>query len=172
MIESTVNLRERNDQCYSDILNRIRTGNQTNEDIAKLWTRLTCGIPDSVQLDDPTFHSASKEGTNWRVLYTMLIRIIQNQPSVWVYCIQEFHHLSQGVTSQTVPEHVIPTDDNSCAGLPCSLKLAVEMLRQNIMCEYDLVNGVRGEEFMQYKYLVPMELRLWRLGQYSLLHKV
>jgi len=65
------------------------------------------------------------------------------------HCILEFHHLPQGVTSQTVPEHFIPTDDNGCAGLPCSLKLAVHvgalvMLRCNIMCEDGLVNGVGG----------------------------
>ena len=63
------------------------------------------------------------------------------------HCILEFRHLPQGVTSRTVPEHFIATNDNSCAGLPCSLKLAVGaqvMLRRNIMCEYGLVNGVCG----------------------------
>ena len=58
MIELTANMRQRNDMCYSEILNRIRTGNQTNEDIAKLRTRLTSGIPDPVQVNDPKFHSA------------------------------------------------------------------------------------------------------------------
>ena len=61
--------------------------------------------------------------------------------------ILESQHLPHGVTSRNVPEHLIPTDDNNCAGLPCSLKLAVGaevMLRRNIMCEDGLVNGVRG----------------------------
>ena len=51
------------------------------------------------------------------------------------------------MTTRTVPEHLIPTDENSCAGLPRTLKLAVGaqvMLRRNIMCEDGLVNGVRG----------------------------
>ena len=58
VIELTANMRQRNDTCYSEILNRIRTGNQTNEDIAKLRTRLTSGMPDPVQLNDPKFNSA------------------------------------------------------------------------------------------------------------------
>ena len=62
------------------------------------------------------------------------------------HCILESCHLPQGVTTQNVPEHLIPTDDNSCAGLPCTLKLAVGAqvtLICKIMCEDGLVNGVR-----------------------------
>ena len=43
---------------------------------------------------------------------------------------------------------IIPKDDNNCAGLPHTLKLAAGaqvMLRRNIMCEDDLVNGAHGE---------------------------
>ena len=46
-----------------------------------------------------------------------------------------------------VPERFIPLDDNDCAGLPRSLKLAVGaqvMLRRNILCEDGLVNGACG----------------------------
>ena len=61
--------------------------------------------------------------------------------------ILEFCHLPHGVTSQDVPEHLIPKDDNNCAGLPHTLQLALEaqvMLRRNIICEDGLVNGARG----------------------------
>ena len=50
--------------------------------------------------------------------------------------------------SRDVPEQLIPKDDNNCAGLPHTLKLAVGaqvMLRRNIMCEDSLVNGSSGE---------------------------
>ena len=59
------------------------------------------------------------------------------------HCILESCHVPQ------VPEHLIPTDDNSCAaaGLPLTFKLAVGaqvMLRRNIMCEDGLMKWVRG----------------------------
>ena len=46
--------------------------------------------------------------------------------------------LPHGVTSQDVPERLIPKDDNNRARLPHTLKLAVRalvMLRRNIMCD-------------------------------------
>ena len=60
----------------------------------------------------------------------------------------ELCSLSHGVTSRDVPERLIPKDDNNCAELPHTLKLAVGakvMLRRNIMCEDGLVNGARGD---------------------------
>ena len=63
------------------------------------------------------------------------------------HVILESRHLPHGVTSQDVPEHLIPKDDNNCAGLPHTLKLALGaqvMLRRNIMCEDGLVNGTHG----------------------------
>ena len=57
------------------------------------------------------------------------------------------YYLPYGVTSRDVPERLIPKDDNNCAELPHTLKLAVGaqvMLRRNIMCEDGLVNGARG----------------------------
>ena len=46
-----------------------------------------------------------------------------------------------------VPERLIPPNDNDCAGLPRSVKLAVGaqvMLRRYILCEDGLVNGAHG----------------------------
>ena len=60
------------------------------------------------------------------------------------YVILESRSLPHGVTSRDVPERLIPKDDNNCAGLPHTLKLAVGaqvMLRRNIMCEDGLVRG-------------------------------
>ena len=64
------------------------------------------------------------------------------------HVILESRSLLHGVTSRDVPERLIPKDDNNCAGLPHTLKLAAGaqvMLRRNIMCEDGLVNGARGE---------------------------
>ena len=63
------------------------------------------------------------------------------------HVILESRYLPHGVTSRDVPERLIPKNDNNCAGLPHTLKLAVGaqvMLRRNIMCEDGLVNGARG----------------------------
>ena len=59
VIELTANMHQRNDICYSEILNRIRTDHQTAENIARLRTRLTSGISNPVQLNDPKFQFAS-----------------------------------------------------------------------------------------------------------------
>jgi len=47
-----------NDTSYSEVLNRIRTGNQISEDIKLIKTRLTSGIINPVQLRDPKFSCA------------------------------------------------------------------------------------------------------------------
>ena len=51
MVELHTNMRQRNDTTYSEVLNRIRTGDQ-------LRTRLTSGIINPVQLRDAKFSSA------------------------------------------------------------------------------------------------------------------
>ena len=60
------------------------------------------------------------------------------------HVILESRSLPHGVTSRDVPERLIPKDDNNCAGLPHTLKLAAGaqvMLRRNIMCEDGLVSA-------------------------------
>ena len=58
MVELHTNMRQRNDTAYSEVLNRIRTGDHTTEDIRLLRTRLTSGINNPVQLRDAKFNSA------------------------------------------------------------------------------------------------------------------
>ena len=58
MVELHTNMRQRNDTTYSEVLNRIRTGDHTPEDIQLLRTRLTSGIINPVQLRDAKFSSA------------------------------------------------------------------------------------------------------------------
>ena len=107
-----------------------------------------------MQLCDPKFNSAlhllprkdqfEEYNTQW------LLDLAQTTPVYEFkaeHIILESRYLPHSVTSRDVPEQLIPKDDNSCAGLPHSLKLAVGaqvMLRRNIMCEDGLVNGARG----------------------------
>ena len=155
MVELQTNMRQRNDTSYSEVLNRIRTGNQTSEDIKLLKTRLTSGIINPVQLRDPKFSCAlyllpRKEQVE-EYNAQRLLELAQTTPVYEFkaeHIILESQRLPHGVTSRDVPEHLIPKDDNNCAGLPHTLKLAVGaqvMLRRNIMCEDGLVNGARGE---------------------------
>ena len=58
MVELHTNMRQRNDTTYSEVLNQIRTGDHTPEDIQLLRTRLTSGIINPVQLHDAKFSSA------------------------------------------------------------------------------------------------------------------
>ena len=155
MVELHTNMRQRNDTTYSEVLNRIRTGDHTPEDIQLLRTRLTSGIVNPVQLRDAKFSSAlyllpRKEQVE-EYNTQRLIELAQITPVYEFkaeHVILESRHLPQGVTSRDVPEQLIHKDDNNCAGLPHILKLEVGaqvMLRRNIMCEDGLVNGARGE---------------------------
>ena len=155
MVELHTNMRQRNDTTYSEVLNRIRTGDHTPEDIQLLRTRLTSGIVNPVQLRDAKFSSAlyllpRKEQVE-EYNTQRLLELAQTTPVYEFkaeHVILESRSLPHGVTSRDVPERLIPKDDNNCAGLPHTLKLAVGaqvMLRRNIMCEDGLVNGARGE---------------------------
>ena len=55
MVELHTNVRQRNDTTYSEVLNRIRTGDHTPEDIQLLTTS---GIVNPMQLHDAKFSSA------------------------------------------------------------------------------------------------------------------
>ena len=154
MVELCTNMRQHNDTAYSEVLNRICTGDHTTEDIQLLRTRLTSGVVNPVQLQDLVFNSAlyllpRKEQVS-EYNTQRLLELAQTTPVYEFkaeHVILESRHLPHGVTSRNVPEHLIPKDDNICAGLPHTLKLALGaqvMLRRNIMCEDDLVNGTCG----------------------------
>ena len=131
MVELHTNMRQRNDTTYSEVLNRIRTGDHTSDDVKLLRTRLTSGIINPVQLRDAKFSSALyllpikeqvKEYNTQR-----LLELAQTTPVYEFnaeHVILESRYLPHGVTSRDVPERLIPKNDN-CAGLPHTLKLAV-----------------------------------------------
>ena len=144
MVELTINMRQMGDNTYSRVLGRIRIGQQTPDDITLLRTRLTSGIDTPVDVEQSPFTDA--------------LRLLPLQVMVDEYNTHHLRQLAQtstvfefkGVDSDSarqsygvvqhvdVPERLIPPDDNDCAGLPRSVKLAVGaqvMLRRNILCE-------------------------------------
>ena len=126
MVELHTNMRQRNDTTYSEVLNRIRTGDHTPEDIQ-------LRIINPVQLRDAKFSSAlyllpRKEQVEEHNTQRLL-ELAQTTPVYEFnaeHVILETRYLPHGVTSRDVPERLIPKDDNNCAGLPHTLKLAVE----------------------------------------------
>ena len=153
MIELEVNLRQQNDSSFSEILNRIRTGVHTNEDVKVLQTRLVSG--GTVDLLASPFDTAL-------TLYPRTVdvdghhemQIKSLAKSSQIYSIDAEHAIleSRGqiyanIEYNEVPKHLIPKDDKDCAALPRILKLAVGarvMLQRNINCGDGLVNGARG----------------------------
>ena len=131
MVELHTNMHQHTDNTYSEVLNRIRTGDHTVEDIQLLRTMLTSGVVNPVQLQDPVFSPAlyllpRKEQVE-EYNTQRLLELAQTTPVYEFkaeHVILESHYLPHSVTSLDVPEHLIPKDDNNCAGLPHTLKVA------------------------------------------------
>ena len=124
MVELTINMRQMGDNTYSQVLGRIRTGQQTPDDIA---LRL---LPLNVMVDEYNTHRLRQLAQASTVFEFKGEHSIVDSDSA-----RESYGVVQHVD---VPERLIPPDDNDCAGLPRSLKLAVGaqvMLRRNILCE-------------------------------------
>ena len=150
MVELTINIRQIGDNTYSQVLGRIRTGQQTPDDITLLGTRLTSGINTPVDIEQSPFTDAlrllplkvmvDEYNTHRRLCLNSRVSILLLTPMLLDRVTVSFNMLMS-------QERLIPPDDNDCAGLPRSLKLVVGaqvMLRRNILCEDGLVNGARG----------------------------
>ena len=153
VIELKVNMRQQNDASFSEILNRIRTGMHTNEDMKVLQTRLVSS--GNVDLLAPPFDTALR-------LYPRTVDVDNHNEmeiahlakTTQLYTIEAEHAVLESrrqcyahVNYNEVPERLIPQDDKDCAALPRRLKLSVGarvMLRRNINCGDGLVNGARG----------------------------
>ena len=135
MVELTINMRPMGDNTYSRVLGRIRIGQQTPDDITLLRTRLTSGIDTPVDVEQSPFTDAL------RLLPLKVMvdeynthRLRQLAQTSTVFEFKGEHSIvdsdsarqSYGVVQHVdVPERLIPPDDNDCAGLPRSVKLAV-----------------------------------------------
>ena len=153
MIELKVNMRQQNDMSFSQILNRLRKGEHTADDIKVLEGRLVSDK--SVDLSAPPFDTALR-------LYPRTVNVDEYNDSqiadlskkTKLYVFEAEHAILQSrgqfyanVQYNEVPERLIPQDDKDCAALLRRLRLAVGarvMLRRNINCGDGLVNGARG----------------------------
>ena len=154
MVELKVNMRQQNDTSFSQMLNRIRKGEHTHEDVKAIQGRLVSN--GDIDLSDAPFDTALR-------LYPRTASVDEYNESqiaslaqtTKLYTFEAEHAILQSrgqfyanVQYNEVPERLIPQDDKECAALPRRLKLAVGarvMLRRNINCGDGLVNGARGK---------------------------
>ena len=151
LVELEQNMRQKGDGSYARLLNRVRTGSYTSDDVSMLQS---CVVR-SDDLVKPPFSSALHllptveqcNRHNNRCLDDVAVNSSIYEFTA-THTLVECGDLPPGVArSGEVPAQYIPRDDNDCAGLPHVLKLAVGakvMLRRNILCEDGLVNGARG----------------------------
>ena len=149
MVELKVNMRQQNDTSFSQMLNRIRKGDQTHEDVKAIQGRLVSN--GDIDLSAAPFDTALR-------LYPCTASMDEYNESqiaslaqtTKLYTFEAEHAILQSrgqfyanVQYNEVPERLIPQDDKECAALPRRLKLAVGarvMLRRNINCGDGLVN--------------------------------
>ena len=146
-------MRQQKDSSFSDLLNRVRVGKQTEQDIKLLESRMVVG--NNIDLSKPPFEKALRlfprvadcnafnEGE--------LMKLSSNTP---IFKFEADHvplenrRSTYGAVSyEKVTEELIPEDDKECGGLPRRLKMALGaevMLRHNIKCGDGLVNGAQG----------------------------
>ena len=154
MVELKVNMRQQNDTSFSQMLNRIRKGEQTHEDVKAIQGRLVSN--GDIDLSAAPFDTALR-------LYPRTASVDEYNESqiaslaqtTKLYTFEAEHAILQSrgqfyanVQYNDVPERLIPQDDKECAALPRRLKLAVGarvMLHRNINCGDGLVNGARGQ---------------------------
>ena len=129
--ELTENVRQIADPHYANLLNRIRTGTQTREDLQVLRTKICNDTNNSAtQHIFPTKEQCQIHNTK-----QLQFRTSTQNPIHHIYAIDD-------------PEDEdIPDDDTFCGGLPKKLSLCKNskvMLLRNIETDKGLVNGAQG----------------------------
>ena len=131
MVELKVNMRQLNDTSFSQMLNRIRKGEHTHEDVKATQRHLVSN--GDIDLSDVPFdtalrlypHTASVDEYNESQIASL-------GQTTKLYTFEGEHAILQSrgqfyanVQYNEVPERLIPQDNKECAALPRRLKLAV-----------------------------------------------
>ena len=135
------NMRQKNDNQYKTLLNKVRVGQLDQDDIELLKTRL-------ITNDDPEFEGALRLFPTMAEVKKYNI-IKQNQLKYDMITIQAEHDFADcNLSDRSEPiEQFIPDDDRDAGGLPASLTLCTAtrvMLIRNIATDYGMVNGILG----------------------------
>ncbi len=145
MIELKVNQRQKKDLKWLALLNRLRIGQQTAEDIECLQERTKVPVNgDSAWINCVRLLSKRAECDAFN---TLKLDSLRNR----IYALRATHRQAAGsvtgAATSDVDDSLIPDKDEQCGGLVKELKVAVGarvMLRFNIDVEDGLVNGVCG----------------------------
>ncbi len=148
------NMRQKEDANFAHLLNRIRIGCQTDEDICLLQSRLVQSVGGPVDDTQPPFDNAIRIFPCREQCREYNVRQLANlgdNNQVYVVKSVDVRVSSRGSNAGTeyVPleSRLVPDDDDDCAGLASCLSLAVGarvMLGRNILTEDGLVNGAMG----------------------------
>ena len=120
-----MNMRQRGDTDYSDVLIRERTGSQTESDVTVLHNRLTSSVTDPVDINQPPFIDALRlMPLKEQVEEYNESRLNELSNFSPVYEFEAEHSILEStgqmpgvVSHQTVPGSLIPSSDRDCAGL-------------------------------------------------------
>ncbi|XP_034839859.2 ATP-dependent DNA helicase pif1-like [Maniola hyperantus] len=142
--ELTINMRQRNDQEFIDLLNHLRFGELTTAELELLCERrripLTGDFADgTVVRIYPTVRQVDEYNSKMTAANAALKRMYK------IHAIDESREAA--TYGRKPPDNVIPSDVNNCGGLLPTILLAVEsrvMLRRNIAVSDGLVNGAMG----------------------------
>ncbi|KAF9409708.1 hypothetical protein HW555_010998, partial [Spodoptera exigua] len=142
--ELTINMRQRDDTEFIELLNSLRIGELTTVQLELLCERrhvplngeFANGVavrifPTVRQVDD---YNDTMSTENAKLHRTYQINAVDESREVATY-------------GRKPPDNVIPKDVNNCGGFLCSIKIGVGsrvMLRRNIAVSEGLVNGAMG----------------------------